>query len=145
MRKLSRKGGKYEQNWSGPYEIAEKAGKGTFYLRRQGCSKVFKTLYNSTRLKPFHERQWSTTRCSEHTECHSQSPSACKASNLVLPRSQQSETELLNDTEPSNVPRAQQSETELFYDTPYPPLINTSIEVRLQADDLRDSSIAMNI
>ena len=34
-KKLSRKGSKYEQSWRGPYEIAERAGKGRYYVRKQ--------------------------------------------------------------------------------------------------------------
>ena len=55
-KKLSRKGSKYEQSWKGPYEIAERAGKGRYYVRKQNDA-ICKTLYNATRLKPFHQRQ----------------------------------------------------------------------------------------
>lgn len=56
MRKLSRKGSKCEASYSGPYVIVENAGKGSYYVRRQGDSKVCKTRYNSTRLKAYHQR-----------------------------------------------------------------------------------------
>ena len=56
-KKLSRKGSKYEQSWKGPYEIAERAGKGKYYVRKQNDSAIFKTLYSATRLKPFLQRQ----------------------------------------------------------------------------------------
>ena len=54
MKKVSKKGDKMEQNWLGPYEIAECVGKNSYRLRRNG--KTLKSLYNSTRLKLFHER-----------------------------------------------------------------------------------------
>ena len=51
-KKLSRKGSKLEQNWTGPYKIHEVLGKGTFRLSNsKDSTKVLKTVYNMTRLK----------------------------------------------------------------------------------------------
>ena len=113
MRKLSRKGGKYEQNWSGPYEVAEKAGKGTYYLRRQGSITASKILYNSTRLKPFHERQHaqSTTRLPNHTEGHSHIATAegdqSDSASSPSPRPGQSDKCSLNSMDVSLKPFSQ--------------------------------------
>lgn len=57
-KKLSRKGSKMEQNWTGPYRIHEVTGKNTFRLSccRGSEEKILKTLVNITRLKLYHER-----------------------------------------------------------------------------------------
>ena len=45
-RKLTRKGSKLEPNWTGPYQIAEVVGRGTFRLCHQDDnSKVLSTIY----------------------------------------------------------------------------------------------------
>ena len=50
-KKLSRKGSKLEQNWTGPYKIHEVLGKGTFRLSNsKDSTKVLKTVYNMTRF-----------------------------------------------------------------------------------------------
>lgn len=54
-KKLSRKGSKMEQNWSGPYHINEIVGKGTYRLRNREDNGVLRTLFNIARLKLYHE------------------------------------------------------------------------------------------
>ena len=45
-----------EQNWLGPYRIHESLGKSTYILcDYRNKEKVFRTQYNMTRLKLYHE------------------------------------------------------------------------------------------
>ena len=48
MKKPSRQGSKAEEAWLGPYEITEKAGNHTYYLKRSDDVNANKTLYSST-------------------------------------------------------------------------------------------------
>ena len=62
-RKLTRKGSKLEPNWTGPYQIAEVVGRGTFRLCHQDDNtKLLSTLYNMTRLKIYHKREYDVER-----------------------------------------------------------------------------------
>ena len=46
-----------EQNWTGPYEIAECVGNNNYQLSgRTGGKQLLKSMFNSTRLKLFNER-----------------------------------------------------------------------------------------
>ena len=56
MRKLSRKGGKMDDEWIGPFTIAEVCDKGLYLLKNEH-GKVLKKLYNSIQLKTYEERQ----------------------------------------------------------------------------------------
>eukprot|EP00731_Ephydatia_muelleri_P031393 Em0022g907a len=56
MRKLSRKGGKMDDEWTGPFTIAEVCDKGLYLLKNEH-GKVLKKLYNSIQLKTYEERQ----------------------------------------------------------------------------------------
>ena len=57
MRKLTRKGGKMDPNWTGPYEVVECVGSNNYRLRRRnGKQMILKSLFNSDRLKDFNER-----------------------------------------------------------------------------------------
>ncbi|KAL5488645.1 hypothetical protein EMCRGX_G017621 [Ephydatia muelleri] len=56
MRKLSRKGGKMDNEWTGPFTIAEVCDK-ALYLLKIEHGKVLKNLYNSIQLKTYEERQ----------------------------------------------------------------------------------------
>ena len=56
VRKLSKKGDKMKPNWTGPYEVVEQVGKTNYRLKSKGTSQSLKTLFNSTRLKHYHER-----------------------------------------------------------------------------------------
>ena len=57
--KISKKGDKLKPNWTGPYEIAECLGTNSYRLQKQLGKKkvVLKSMYNSTRLKKYHERR----------------------------------------------------------------------------------------
>lgn len=98
MKKLSRKGSKMEQNWQGPYEIAEKVGDGNYYLRRKGKKTTGKTMYNSSRLKPFRER---STDVPEHRLSSTDPPVAQSAvdplSNITIPASGESSALATNE------------------------------------------------
>ena len=59
IKKLSRQGSKAEEAWSGPYKITKKVGNHTYNLKRSGDVNANKTLYSSTRLKPYNVRQQS--------------------------------------------------------------------------------------
>ena len=56
MIKLSRKGGKMDDEWTGPFTIAEVCDKGLYLLKNE-YGKVLKNLYNSIQLKTYEERQ----------------------------------------------------------------------------------------
>eukprot|EP00731_Ephydatia_muelleri_P025267 Em0017g350a len=56
MRKLSRKGGKMDNEWTGPFTIAEVCDKALYLLKIEN-GKVLKNLYNSIQLKTYEERQ----------------------------------------------------------------------------------------
>lgn len=56
MKKLSKKGDKMTQNWSGPYEIAECIGRDTYRLKNTKNMKCLKSSFSSTRLKPCYVR-----------------------------------------------------------------------------------------
>ena len=75
MKKLSRQESKAEEAWSGPYEVTEKAGNHTYYLKRSGDVNVNKTLYSSTRLKPYNIRQQSGRRSVKTEDQHQDSVS----------------------------------------------------------------------
>lgn len=49
-RKETRKGGKLEYNWDGPYTISEQTTRGTYRLKNKG-GKVLKKAVSSIRLK----------------------------------------------------------------------------------------------
>ena len=49
-RKETRKGGKLEYNWDGPYTISEQTTRGTYQLKNKG-GKVLKKAVSSIRLK----------------------------------------------------------------------------------------------
>ncbi len=70
MRKLSQKGSKMEQNWQGPYEVVEKVGDGNYQLRKKGSKATMKTMYNSSRLKPFQERTPSVPEQDQTAHTH---------------------------------------------------------------------------
>ena len=55
MRKLSRKGGKLDNEWTGPYTITEVCGKGLYSLKN-AHGKVIKKKYNGIQLKKYEER-----------------------------------------------------------------------------------------
>ncbi len=54
LRKTTRKGGKLDPNWTGPYEIAERLDKGCYKLKNTSGT-VLKTSYNSSRLKLYYD------------------------------------------------------------------------------------------
>ncbi len=53
-RKTTRKGGKLDPNWTGPYEIAERLDKGCYKLKNASGT-VLKTSCNSSRLKLYYD------------------------------------------------------------------------------------------
>ena len=62
-RMLTCKGYKLEPNWTGPYQIAEVVGRGTFRLCHQDDNtKLLSTLYNMTRLKIYHKHEFDVER-----------------------------------------------------------------------------------
>lgn len=60
-KKLSRKGSKMEQNWSGPYLIHDIVGKNTYRLCNRRDNKILRNLVNMARLKLYFEDQPSTS------------------------------------------------------------------------------------
>ena len=54
---------KLEPNWTGPYQIAEVVGRGTFRLCHQDDNtKLLSSLYNITRLKIYHKHEFDVER-----------------------------------------------------------------------------------
>ena len=60
-----RKGGKLQQRWLGPYEIAEFVGKGVYKLINPKSGRILKKEVNICRLKIYHESQ-STKQIAKH-------------------------------------------------------------------------------
>ena len=56
MRNVSRKGGKMDVRWTGPYVIAAHVGKGRYRLMEEKSGNPFKQAINSSRLKKYIER-----------------------------------------------------------------------------------------
>ena len=67
MRKLSRKGGNMDKEWTGTFTIAEVCGKGLYSLKN-AHGKVLKKKYNSIQLKIYEERQGHTAASEEDIE-----------------------------------------------------------------------------
>ncbi|XP_062504486.1 uncharacterized protein LOC134181259 [Corticium candelabrum] len=91
MKKLSRQGSKAAEAWSGPYKITEKAGNHTYYLKWSGDVKANKTLYSSTRLKPYNVRQ-QLGRRSVKTEDRHQDSSVDRPIPVLLQTSNATES-----------------------------------------------------
>jgi hypothetical protein len=56
MRNVSRKGGKMDVRWTGPYVIAAHVGKGRYRLMEEQSGNPLKQAINSSRLKKYIER-----------------------------------------------------------------------------------------
>ena len=67
----SRKGGKMDQRWLGPYKIAEDLGKGVFKLKNPSSGHILKKTVNSCRLKAYY------TKCIEGSDSSIGESSAC--------------------------------------------------------------------
>jgi hypothetical protein len=67
-RKNTRKGDKLEHRWTGPYEIAEACGKGTYKLKDVKSGQVFLQKVNTVRLRRYNTESTTSDLADQRTE-----------------------------------------------------------------------------